>query len=149
MTARQAIEKWGYRKGCIKRLEAVCRSAPKRFVRKGQVCIPEDCEPLYLPDGRFRRNGAVYVQLLNACIRRREAVPESLRLTPQEMDVYLEALKEAGLIQPCDSKRNTTLRYLPTMAGEEYNSGANRTKRLLEAIKPVLPAIQLSVSKEA
>ena len=149
MTVAEAIAKWGYPKGSAKRLEQVCRTAPKRFVRKGQVTIPEGCDPLYLPDGRYKRTGAVYAQLLNACVRRQEAVPESLRLKPQEMDVYLQALEGAGLIQLCDQKRSTTLRYLPTPAGEEHNSGINRTKRLLEAIKPILPSIQLSVAKEA
>jgi hypothetical protein len=149
MTVAEAIAKWGYPKGSAKRLEQVCRTAPKRFVRKGQVTIPEGCDPLYLPDGRYKRTGAVYAQLLNACVRRQEAVPESLRLTAAETEEYLRQLEKAGLIRLFDPKRNTTLRYLPTPAGEEHNSGINRTKRLLEAIKPILPSIQLSVAKEA
>lgn len=146
MTIQQAIQKWGYRTRDAKRLEAVCRSAPKRFVKKGQVCIPEDQPPLYLPDGRFRLNGAVYVQLLNACVRRREVVPQSLGLNDSEIVFYLEQLKEAGLIRLHNASQNTTLRYLPTMAGEEANSAVHRTKRVLKALEPALQPIKINVN---
>lgn len=146
MTITRAIQKWGYRARDQKRLEAVCRSAPERFVKKGRICIPEDQPPLYLPDRRFRLNGAVYVQLLNACVRRREVVPQSLGLSASEIYAYLEQMKAAGLILLHDEKQNTTLRYLPTMAGEEANSAVQRTKRVLKALEPALQPIKINVN---
>ena len=149
MTINEAIREWGYSPKDAERLEKICRSAKKRFVKKGEVCIPDDCAPLYLLDRRLRAEGAVYAQLLNACVLRREVVPQSLRLEESEMFACLEQLVAAGMLFLHDKKRPANLRYLPTPTGEEYNYAKNRVKRLLEAVKPIIPSAQITVNAGA
>lgn len=144
MTIQEAIKRWNYRPKQQERLEEICRMVPDRFIRDNQISIPADTKPIYIPDKSYKSNGAVYAQLLKACIKRKEVISESLGLTEQEVYRYLEYLVEGGYIVLYDEEKNTTIRYIPTPQGEEWFSLKNKVKRLTEALQALIPNINIT-----
>ena len=144
MTIQEAIKRWNYRPKHQERLEEICRKVPDRFIRDNQISIPANTQPIYIPDKSYKSNGAVYAQLLKACIKRKEVISESLGLTEQEVYRYLEHLVEGGYIVLNDEEKITTIRYIPTPQGEEWFSLKNKVKRLAEALRPFIPNINIT-----
>lgn len=144
MTTAEAIKKWGYKTNVLNRLEEICRLAPERFVVDGKINIADTTEPLYVPDKNYKSQGAGYAHLLKACVKRREVIPASLGLSEIDTYAYLEQLVKQGLIVPGDQSKRTTLRYIPTVRGEDWLSWKNKVKRLFEIITPIVHDISIN-----
>lgn len=117
MTIQEAIKRWNYRPKHQERLEEICRKVPDRFIRDNQISIPANTQPIYIPDKSYKSNGAVYAQLLKACIKRKEVISESLGLTEQEVYRYLEHLVEGGYIVLNDEEKKHNHPLYPNTAG--------------------------------
>lgn len=141
MNVDEAVRKWKYKAKLKQRLEEVCRSAPDRFVKDGQICIPEEASPIYIPDRRYKSD-VVYPQLLKAVQTRREVIPESLHYSAEEIADCLILLASNGLIQAVDTSKPTTLCYILTPEGESYFVKGG-VKRLVETLRPLVPPLHI------
>jgi len=142
------MKKWKYKKKTKERLEEICRLAPKRFVTDGKIDIPKKTNPIYIPDKNFKAQGAIYAQLMKACIKRQEVIPESLGISAREMNTYLEQLVSKELLILSDKRKKANLRYVPTTKGEEWLSWPNKVKRLVDIIKPIVPNVGFNISSQ-
>lgn len=144
MRVAKALKKWGYKSTMRDRLEEACRACPKRFVRDGEVIIPDDADPIYIPTKAFRSNGAVYSHLMKACIERKEVIPESLGVSHDDLDRYLKQLELMGMIVHGDDGKLSTLRYVPTPKGEEWPTWKNKVRELVKIVEPLVPEITIN-----
>lgn len=148
MTLDEAIKEWKYKKNTKERLKEICLAASKRYVLDGKIEIASKANPIYIPDKNYKSQGAVYAQLLKACVKRQEVIPESLGISVCEMNDYLEQLASKGLLVFSDKKKKANLCYIPTTKGEEWLSWRNKVKRLIEIISPIIPNVEIHVPSQ-
>ena len=120
----------------------------KKDKRKFQ--IPDDTEPIYIPDKRFvKKELRLYLFVSDAIERKVKLVPELFYSTDDEVRTVVRVMRDKGLLVRIEGRPEDSLEYQDYILGTEFADWKRNATDNFKLVKEILGVAVESSSKGA
>lgn len=115
---------------------------------KGQFQIPDDTEPVYIPDKRFvKKELRLYLFVSDAIQRKVKLVPALFYSTDDEVRTVVRAMRDNGLLVRIEGRPEDSLEYQDYILGPEFADWKRSATDNFKLVKEILGVVVESNSK--
>ena len=117
---------------------------------KRQFQIPDNTEPIYIPDKRFvNKELRLYLFISDAIQRKVKLVPELFYSTDDEVRTVVRVMRDKGLLVRIEGRPEESLEYQDYILGPEFAEWKRNATGNFKVIKELLGTVVESSSKGA
>lgn len=115
---------------------------------KRQFQIPDDTEPVYIPDKRFvKKELRLYLFVSDAIQRKVKLVPELFYSTDDEVRTVVRVMRDNGLLVRIEGRPEDSLEYQDYILGPEFSDWKRSATDNFKLVKEILGVAVESGSK--
>ena len=115
---------------------------------KGKFQIPDNTEPIYIPDKRFvNKELRLYLFVSDAIQRKVKLVPELFYSTDDEVRTVVRVMRDKGLLVSIEGRPEDSLEYQDYILGPEFADWKRNAAGNFKVIKELLGTVVESSSK--